>query len=250
MADGPVLWAVGLLVVVIIAVSVVIPSAANVISNSGVTGTATGELWAGTAATAHVMAAYPMVAISDFRKSTTHTANNTTGLVVNTSTGTVNFLVPANIVRTGEIWNNVTIAVKPAGANATTNLTWVDGTCNVGNATWASSSLQTYSGINSTCLPAAGSYLTLLFANKTTAGETAPNVTYVTFTYFTYDTSTAYTSVLAAGTITPTATGNYYTTYTYGTTGSTTAELVLGLVPLLLAVAVLIIVLSTAPWMQ
>lgn len=249
--DGAIMWVIGLLVVAIIAVSVVIPSTLTAIASVETQGTATGELWAGTAATAHAMAFAPIVTVSAFRLSTTHTANNTTAIVVNTTSNTVNFTIPANIVRTGEIWNNVTIGIKPGtGTNATTNITWVAGTCRTLNATFASATLQTYDGINSTCLPAAGSTLTLTFANSTVAGEPAPNVSYVTFTYFTYDTSTAYTSNLAAGTITPTASGNYYTTYTHGTAGTGNAVVILNLVPLMIGVVLLLLVITSATWMQ
>ena len=239
--DNPVLWFVGLLVVAIIVVTIVIPTALTTINTVDVTGSTSAELWTGTAATAHTMANVPLVAVTTFKKAATVTTVNTTALVG--ANGVVRLLIDPYAAHDGTAWNNVNITVNNSGANTTTNLTWVVGTCNTVNKTISSGASNVWNGIASTCLTP-GSNLVLTFVNHTTTGEDAPNVTGVSISYLRYVDNTAYTLQAGAGTITPTATGYYYTSYTYGTVGSTTSKTVLLLVPLLIALALLLIVLK------
>jgi hypothetical protein len=72
----------------------------------------------------------------------------------------------------------------------------------------------------------------------------------VTLTYQRYLTNTAYTQNALAGTITPTATGHYSTTYTHGTAGTGNAVVILNLVPLMIGVVILLLVITSATWLQ
>ena len=247
--DNAIMWVIGILVVTTIAISAVLPGVLTAIAGVQVQGTATGELWTGTAATAHAMAFAPIVATTDFRKAASYSQYNDTKINVGNATPTSNhisILIDANAAHSSATWDNLSVVFTLQGANATNNVTWVLGTCNAANKTWVTSP-QTYTDIDSTCLTP-GSALTFNFVNVTAQNPT--NVTNVTITYQRYVTSTAYTQNLLAGTTTPTATGYYYTTYTHGTAGTGNAVVILNLVPLMIGVVILLLVITSATWLQ
>lgn len=239
--DGAVPWIVGLLVVTVIAVSVLIPSAITAIAGVPVSGTATGEVWAGTAATAHAMANRPVNSVTDFRLSTYTSAYNDTLAVGNTSVNTSKSFVLTTPIDDG--------LVSGHGLNITTkfqigtgsNVTVYRNGVNI--ATVSATATHVFGPYTS---PISPTTLTYVFN-----GENDSNVTNTTIQYSAFATNTNYSvSNAAAGVITPTVTGAFYTTYTHGTSGSTSANMILTLVPFLIGVVLLVIIISSAPWMQ
>jgi hypothetical protein len=236
------IWAVGILVVCVVAIAVVIPATLGVITGANPPTAVSAELWTGTAATAHNMAKYPILSVTTFKKAALVTSYNDTSLTG--ANGGRNVMIDPYAAHDGVAWNNINITLTIAGVNSTTNTTWVGGTCSPGGYnTTPSSSPYTLSSAASSCLTP-GANVLFTFANRTTDGEDANNVTNVSITYWRYVPNTAYTVDLVPGTITPTATGYYYTDYTYGSGNMTTPTTILMLVPLLLALAVLLIVIK------
>jgi hypothetical protein len=230
-------WLIGALVVFVLAITVIIPTAITSGNNVTPQGTASAELWEGTAATAHPVTYKPVVSVTAFKKAVVHTTYNDTKLVGANGARTLNYdLYTAN---SGTGWDDINITFTIAGINATNNVTWVAGTCRPQNATWTTSP-QTYT-VASSCLSVPGTWITFTFTNKTLSETNIVNVTNITMSYFAYDDNSAYTLASAAGEFTPTATGNYYTSYTYGSTSSTSTQIVLLLLPLLIAVVVLLL---------
>jgi hypothetical protein len=217
--------------------------------NSGSAPTTTTTLFTGVANTSYALNA-PIISVSTFRKASsisTYTQYNDTKLVG--ANGAVHITLDANAAHGGNTWNNLTVDFTLQGANATNTVRWVTGTCNAANKTWTSSP-QSYTDINSTCL-VPGGVLTFNFVNATQAGVIA-NVTNVTITYNRYVTNSAYTKNDAAGTVRPTSSGYYQIAYTYGAggidyTGAKTAlssgvTTITG-IPSWLAIVILVIVL-------
>jgi hypothetical protein len=243
-------WLIGALIVAVLVITVIIPTTVTLTSSFTAPGTATAELWTGTAATAHLMANTPPIAsVTTFKKAASYSQYNDTKINVGNSTGNthLHILVDSFAAHSSATWDNLTVVFTLQGINATNNVTWTVGDCNAANKTWITSP-QTYSDIDSTCLTP-GSPLTFSFVNKTAvegADLTGTNVTNVTITYQRYLDNTAYTLDSAAGKITPTLTGYYYTSYTYGTgvTGSTLALVVL--LPLLIAVVFFMIFMKSS----
>jgi hypothetical protein len=163
----------------------------------------------------------PIISIGFFGKAAYINTVNTTPLVG--ANGVMTIPIDAYAAVSGAAWEGLNITINNTGANASTNWTWTVGTCNAVNKTIASALSQTWTDINSTCLQPGGwgapVTLTLTFANKTTTGELAPNITGVGIKYFRYAANTAYSSNFPAGTVTPFLAGNYKTVYTYGSGG-------------------------------
>lgn len=177
--------------------------------------TAASTQFTGTAATAYQLSA-PISAISFFGShARTYVIDNTVTLI-NTSSRTVTLAIDSQAANNGVAWSNINISINST-SNASSNASWLIGTCNGVNKSLSTLGTDTWTAINSSCLTPGGN-LVLTFANKTTAGETV-NVTGVMVSYFRYVSSAAYTSNAAAGTITPTASGYYKVTYTYGAGG-------------------------------
>ena len=239
------MWAVGILVVCVIAITVVIPVTLGVITGANPVTAVSAELWTGTAATAHAMVHAPMLSVTTFKKATKVVTVNTTALVG--ADGTVRIPIDTYAVNNGVAWSNMNVTINNTGSNATTYAIWLGSMsslyCNAANKTLATLGSDTWSGIASSCLTP-GADLQFKFANITGAGQVAPNVTGVSLSYFKYVDNAAYTVDLVPGTITPTATGYYYTNYTYGSSNMTTTTTILLLVPLLIALAVLLIVIK------
>jgi hypothetical protein len=185
--------------------------------NAASADTTTTTAFTGTAATPSQLNA-PIISVTSFMKAASITTNHSTPLVVNLTAQNVTIPIDANAIHSGIAWNNLTVSFLVAGANSTTNVTWVTGTCNAANKTWAAAGLQTYTDIDSSCLTPGGN-LVLNFVNKTVAGQIAPNITEVNVTYQRYVTNSAYTKNDAVGQVTPTASGYYQITYTYGAGG-------------------------------
>ena len=240
MGDNQIVWLIGVLVVAVLAVQVVIPTAITAAAGVTTTGTATGELDTGTALTPFSLSYYPVTSITAFKKAAVITVYNDTKLAG--ARGAVTVPIDAYAANGGVAWEGVNITFTLQGVNATNNVTWVTGTCRGGNATWISSP-QAYTAIASTCLTP-GSTLTFNFVNTTL--EDPSNVTNVSVTYYRYVDNTAYTLSGANGQITPTLGGYYYTSYGYGTTTNNTVNVVLLLLPLLIAVVVLMLFLKSS----
>jgi hypothetical protein len=234
-------WLIGALVCFVIVIGVLIPTTITAGNEVTPAGTATGELWTGTAATAHASAFKPVASVTAFKKEARHTIYNDTVLVG--GHGTVTLYIDPYTVATGEAWNNINFTFTLKGLNATNNVTWVAGTCRPANATWTSSP-QSYTDVASTCLTP-GSTLTFTFTNKTSQ-ENETNVTNVTLLYSTYDDSSAYALASASGEFTPTASGYYYMSYTYGNQSGTSTQMLVLLLPLVIAAALLVIFLKTS----
>lgn len=240
--DNQIVWLIGALVVFVLAIQVVIPAAIAAATSVQTTGTATGELHTGTAATAFGLTYFPVTSVTAFKKDALITSYNDTPLVG--ANGVVNVPIDAYAAHGGVAWEGVNITITMEGINATNNVTWVAGPCRAANVTWITSP-QTYNAIASSCLTP-GANLALTFVNHSTVDEYVTNVTNVSVSYFRYVDNTAYTLTSANGEITPTASGYYYTSYAYGTTQNNTVNVVLLLLPLLIAVVVLVLFLQSA----
>jgi len=114
-------------------------------------------------------------------------------------------------------------------------VTWVTG-CGYANRS-ASNGANTWTGMNSTCLGATTYPLTFVTT------ETG-NVTNISVAYLSYAASTAYTLSEAAGTITPTASGYYSVAYDYGTPVTVGTQVILLILPLMVAVVALFLLLQ------
>ena len=239
MGNDSITWLVGALVVLVLAIQVVIPTAITSAASVQTTGTATGELWSGTAATAHSMTYSPITEVTAFKKAASYSQYNDTKL---SGPGNRSITIDGYAAHSSATWDNLTVVFTLAGVNATNNITWTVGTCNAANKTWITSP-QTYADIDSTCLTPGGA-LVFNFVNQT--AQLGANVTNITVTYQRYVDNTAYTLSGANGQITPTLTGKYYTTYLYGTTTNNTVNVVLLLLPLLIAVVVLLLLLKSS----
>ncbi len=164
------------------------------------------------------MNGYPIISLTSFAKSASNLTTNATITPIITQTTNITLPIAANAVHNGEQWSNVTFTFELLGANATQTIIWIPGACNAANKTWSTSTLQTYTGINSSCLTP-GSTLALYFANTSTDGSFHQNITRVNVTYLKYVTSGAYTLVTTTGVITPTTDGHYEVSYTYSAGG-------------------------------
>lgn len=239
MADGAVVWVIGVLLVCIIAVSVVIPGVTTAITGVAVTGTST-EIWAGTAATAHTMNNFPIVAVTTFGKTTNATtAVNTTVLTGNSSanaTETPTFLSPFDTGTVSGQTYDINYTAQIGAGGATVNVSVFVGTTKIAEVT----STNSYSATGRA--PTEWSPSTVRFQFN---GAANSNVTNVSVRYGYFAANTAYTTASAVGTITPTATGTYYTTYSYGTMGTTAAGTMLNLIPFLVAVVLIMLVIGT-----
>jgi hypothetical protein len=236
-------WLIGALIVCVLVITVLIPTTVTLASSFTAVGTATGELWTGTAATAHAVTYTPVVSVVAFKNKTYYSQYNDT-VVINGS-GSRTLRLDTYAAHGGNDWDNLTITFQLQRVNATNNITWVGGTCSPGgyNTTFTSNT-YTLSNADSTCLTP-GANLVFTFAN-TTADETGANVTNITLNYSRYVDSSQYTLASAAGEFTPTNSGYYYTSYTYGT-GVTGGTLALVLVlPLLIAAVLLVLFLKSS----
>ena len=240
MADDKLMWLIGALVCAILVITVVIPTAVSSASNFNAQSSATGELFTGVAATPSTMTYNPIVSITAFKKAAVVTTYNDTKLAG--ANGVVNVLIDSYAAHGAAAWEGVNVTFTLQGVNTTNNVTWVTGTCNFANKTWTSTP-QTYTDIEASCLTP-GANLAFNFVNRTLGAPA--NVTNVSVTYFRYVDNTAYTLDSAAGKITPTASGYYYASYTYGTgvTGGTLALVIV--LPLLIAVAFLMLFLKSS----
>jgi len=184
--------------------------------------TVTNQEFAGTNLTAYALNGAPIISLSKFQKAATSTVQNSTkiSIVSASAANNMSFVIDANAANGGQAWSNLTVEFGlEGGINASNTITWKAraGNCNAADKTWTSTTKQTYTDINSTCLTP-GAYLTFVFAN-TSAGTPSLNVTSINITYSIYATNTAYTLQNSVGTITPTLTGKYRTSYVYGAGG-------------------------------
>ena len=240
--DSAIMWVIGILVVTTIAISAVLPGVLTAIAGVETQGTATGEVFIGTAATAHAMAYKPIVAVSSFMKSlNATTSTNATVLTQNASTNaTERPLLNAdwdNGLVTGAGYDLRYSAVIGAGSNVTVI---------VGNTTIATISTSANWSHN-------GNPSSQLIPGTVTFrfnGANESSISNVSVRYQYFQTSTAYTTQAAAGTLTPTASGGYKASYTYGTAGTGNAVIVLNLVPIMIGVVILLLVITSATWLQ
>jgi hypothetical protein len=236
--DGAIIWAIGLLVVMTIAITAVLPGVLTAIDGSDVTGTATGEVWAGTAATAHAMDSKPIIEVTDFRKSAYLTSYNDTKISGNASVNnstSVPFTFTTPIDTTAD--SNLTVNIsKGTGSAVNVSINGVFlGAASGGVETWKTANLIATN-------PAVITF--------TMTGANISNVTNVSVKYGQFATNTNYSiTSKQAGTITPTVSGTFYTTYTYGTTGTYGMKLILDLVPLMIGVILLLLVITSSGWL-
>lgn len=234
MADSKLMWLIGALVVLVLAIQVVIPTAITSASSFNAQGTATGETWNGTASVVHTMSYGPIVSVDDFRLSTYTSTYNDTLLASNDSANETAVFTLSNLddgTVSGSGVNITTIFEIGEGSNVTVYRNGVY------MAAITSSSTHTFGPYTELTSP-----LTLMYIFN---GDNVSNVTNTTITYPYFATNTNYTVDTALGAITPTVTGTFYTTYTYGT-GITGATLAVVLVlPLLVAVVVLVLIMKT-----
>ena len=244
-------WLIGALVCFVIVISVLIPT--TITTGNAITpaGTATAELWTGTAGAAHAVAFKPVASVTAFKKAASYSQYNDTKINVGNATGNnhLHILIDSYAAHSSATWDNLTVTFTLQGVNATNNVTWVGGTCSPGgfNTTFITNS-YTLVDADSTCITPGG-VLTFNFVNKTAvegADLTGSNVTNVTITYQRYVTSGAYTLESAAGAFTPTTSGHYYTSYTYGNQSGTSTQVLVLLLPLLIAAVLLVIFLRSS----
>jgi hypothetical protein len=239
-----IVWLIGVLLIAVMAITVIIPTAITSASSAVTSIGSSTETFAGTAATPYSTTYKPIQSVTLFKNGAgTYTAN-TTVVNVNVTNAVVRVPIDAYASNSGGAWDKVNITFTLTGINATSNVTWVNGTCNGANKTWTSAS-QSYSDILSSCLTP-GSDLVFTFANASGSTTQTANVTMVNVTYIKYSDSTAYTSDLLAGKLTPTASGYYYTAYAFGTTVAGSTSALLFLIPLLIAVVVLMLMIKTS----
>jgi hypothetical protein len=232
------MWLIGALVVFVLVINVVIPTAISSASNFNAAGTATGEQWNGTASAVHTMTYLPLVSVTDFRLSTVTSQYNDSAIAGNSSVNTTSsrYFTLSNL-DTGTVSGkllNVTVVstVAAAGANYTIYYNGARlGTVSAsGTDTW--NSLTPASSVNITIVR---------------AGENATTISNVTVRYNYFATNTNYTvTSTSAAQLTPTVTGTFYTTYTYGTgvTGGTLAVVLI--LPLMIAVVVFLLFIKSA----
>jgi len=151
------------------------------------------------------------------------TLNNVTWAFLNYTFNT-SIVMPVNLTSVGL---NTTY-----GADT---VTWVTG-CGYANRS-VGNGVNVWTGMNSTCLGATTYPLTFVTT------ETG-NVTNISVAYLSYAASTAYTLSEAAGTITPTASGYYSVAYTYGTPVTVGTQVILLILPLMVAVVALFLLLQ------
>lgn len=240
--DSAIPWVVGLLVVATIVAGVVIPGVSTVLSSSNIGGTATAEIWNGTASTAHLMANKPIISVSDFRNSTAASTYNDTLASGNGSsanaTKTFTFTYPDNGFVSGK-----TYTINPAvqvgnGANVSLYLN--------GHATPIATIVST-----STPSFAESNLESPLSITYVFNGANVSNVTNTTINYYAFATNTNYSvSNALIGQITPTINGTFYTTYVYGNSNTTQINVVLYLLPFLIAVVLLLLIVYSASWIS
>ena len=231
--DNMIPWLIGVLVCAIIVITVVIPTTTNVSNTVATIGTNTGELFAGTAATPHTTVKYPIVAVTAFKTAFVTVGTNTTTIVNSTGTGIIP--IDSFAANDGSSWNAVNVTFNYTTANSTDNFTWIAGTCNPTNLTFATSTTATTSSINSTCLTPGGN-LVFTFVNNTHGTDKPVNITGESISYFKYADNSSYTVSLSTGQITPTYTGYDYASYSYGSGITTNTFSLILLLPLLIAV--------------
>jgi hypothetical protein len=240
MAEDKLVWLIGALVCIVIVIGTIIPATITAASGGyNLYQSVTGELFAGTAATAYTASNYPIVSVTTFGLATPVAATNTTQKNVS-GAGGVMYVALGNQAHSGSAWDAFNVSLNYTLSATTDNLTWIQGNgCTNGNQTLTSNN-ATFTGLNSSCLnnPMAFSFK---------GNGTTDNITKIEVDYYNYTASSAYTLNAGSGQVTPTATGEYYISYTYGTgTNISTVTLVLVILPLLIAVVLLMLFLKSS----
>lgn len=204
--------------VVIIAVSIPLMGAMTTVQG----GTATNEVWTGTAGSPHTTVYNPVTSLTTNTLKTVDTKTNSTALLGANSTRTLSPLTPL----TSYTFN---VTIVSASVNYTiSNTTVTVGSCTLGTL---SSTTETWSGLSNTCLT---SPMTITFHS---AGV-GTNITSAAAVYYYWATNTNVS--VSSGELLPAVSGTFRSTYVYGSDSS--ANTILALLPVFFALAAIVIV--------
>lgn len=236
--DTAIPWVIGLLVLSIIAVAVVIPTAYNAITTAPLVQTATGEVWNGTNGVVHSLANKPLISVTTFGLSTAASTYNDSSVTGNSSvnTTTSRIFTLLSPLDTGSVsGSHASIIVASSPGTGATVTVYANGAL-LGTTTGPT---DTWSGLTVT---------SPLNVTLVRGGVNLSTVSNVTVNYYHFATSTAYSvTSTAAGALTPTTNGTFYTTYSYGSSNATSTQAILLLVPLMIGIVVLLLIVNSIP---
>lgn len=216
-----------LMVLGVVMISLVIPTAQAGISGSNYVGTVSNEVFTTTGASQEATLTKYVASVVSFDKATYTTTTNQTDIVSNVSS----FTYLTTPIYTG-FQANLTYCYNNANLD---NASIYHQGVRLGNIPRDASGCATYAGEESRLTGTQN--ITLINLNGTTA-----NLTNVSFKYAYWASEADY--AVANGKITPTSAATYKTTYYYATTVSNAITTLLNVIPLLLAVILVLIVIG------